>query len=85
MCAISTGANRDAYENGVYRFPVDQFLRPLQEAAGYCGLTWAELGRPNEAADDLAAYLTARSQADDAAALHERLAELRQGGGPRLH
>jgi glutathione-regulated potassium-efflux system ancillary protein KefG len=42
MCAISTGANRDAYENGVYRFPLDEFLRPLKEAAGYCGLTWAE-------------------------------------------
>jgi glutathione-regulated potassium-efflux system ancillary protein KefG len=42
MCAISTGANRDAYENGVYRFPLNEFLRPLQEAAGYCGLTWAE-------------------------------------------
>ena len=42
MCAISTGANRDAYENGAYRFPLDQFLRPLQEAAGYCGLNWAD-------------------------------------------
>ena len=42
MCAISTGANRDAYENGVYRFPLNEFLRPLQEAAGYCGLAWAE-------------------------------------------
>lgn len=42
MCAVSTGANRDAYENGVYRFPLNEFLRPLQEAAIYCGLTWAE-------------------------------------------
>jgi glutathione-regulated potassium-efflux system ancillary protein KefG len=42
MCAVSTGANRDAYENGVYRFPLGEFLRPLQEAAGYCGLDWAE-------------------------------------------
>ena len=42
MCAISTGANRDAYENGVYRFPINEFLRPLQEAARYCGMTWAE-------------------------------------------
>jgi regulator of sirC expression with transglutaminase-like and TPR domain len=49
------------------------------------GLTWAELGRPAEAADDLAAYLGARPDADDAAALRERLAELRRDGAPRLH
>ena len=49
------------------------------------GLAWAELGRPAEAADDLAAYLAARPMADDAAALHERLAELRRDGAPRLH
>lgn len=49
------------------------------------GLAWAELGRPTEAADDLAAYLAARPAADDAAALRERLAELRRGGAPRLH
>ena len=49
------------------------------------GLAWAELGRPAEAADDLAAYLAARPMADDAAALRERLAELRRDGAPRLH
>ena len=49
------------------------------------GLTWAELGRPLEAADDLAAYLAARPGADDAAARRERLAELRRDGAPRLH
>lgn len=49
------------------------------------GLTWAELGRPAEAADDLAAYLAARPAAADAAALAERLAELRRDGAPRLH
>ncbi|GCL65043.1 SirB1 family protein [Pseudaquabacterium pictum] len=49
------------------------------------GLTWAELGRPAEAADDLAAYLAARPDAEDAAALRERLAELRRDGAPRLH
>jgi regulator of sirC expression with transglutaminase-like and TPR domain len=49
------------------------------------GLTWAELGRPVEAADDLAAYLAARPDADDARALRERLAELRRDGAPRLH
>lgn len=49
------------------------------------GLTWAELGRPAEAADDLAAYLAQRPEADDAAALRERLAELRRDGAPRLH
>ena len=49
------------------------------------GLTWAELGRPAEAADDLAAYLEQRPEADDAAALRERLVELRRDGAPRLH
>ena len=49
------------------------------------GLTWAELGRPVEAADDLAAYLAGRPEAEDAAALRERLAELRRGGQPGLH
>lgn len=42
MCAISTGANRDAYENGVYRFPLNDFLRPLEQTARYCGLKWSE-------------------------------------------
>ena len=53
------------------------------------GLVWAELGRPVEAAEDLAAYLDARPDADDAPALRERLAglqaELRAGGAPGLH
>lgn len=49
------------------------------------GLAWAELGRHAEAVDDLAAYLAAAPAADDAAALRERLAELRRKGAPRLH
>ena len=53
------------------------------------GLAWAELGRPVEAAEDLAAYLTARPDADDALPLAERLAELqaelKAGGAPGLH
>ena len=49
------------------------------------GLTWAELGRTVQAADDLAAYLAGRPEAGDAAALRERLAELRRGGQPGLH
>ena len=47
------------------------------------GLTWAELGRPAEAADDLSAYLLSRPDAADAPALRERLAELQRGGAPR--
>ena len=47
------------------------------------GLTWAELGRPAEAADDLSAFLSARPDAADAPALRERLAELQRGGAPR--
>lgn len=43
MCAVSTGSNRDAYgEDGLYRYSMDEFLRPLQHTAEYCGLTWAE-------------------------------------------
>lgn len=49
------------------------------------GLAWAELGRYGEAAADLEAYLADRPGADDAAALRERLAELRRDGAPRLH
>lgn len=49
------------------------------------GLTWAELGRPAEAADDLAAYIAARPDAQDTSALRERLAELRRDSAPRLH
>ena len=49
------------------------------------GLVWAQLGRPAEAADDLAAYLLARPDAADAAALREHLAALRRGAAPRLH
>ncbi len=49
------------------------------------GLAWAELGCALEAADDLAAYLAARPEAQDAPALRERLAELRRNGAPRLH
>ena len=47
------------------------------------GLTLAELGRPAEAADDLAAYLLTRPDAGDAPALRERLAELQRGAAPR--
>jgi regulator of sirC expression with transglutaminase-like and TPR domain len=60
----------------------------LPDAAEECrdrGLAWAELGRPAEAADDLALYLAARPEAGDARALRERLAELRRDGAPRLH
>ena len=49
------------------------------------GLTWAELGRHGEASADLEAYLAARPEAEDAAALRARLAELRRNGTPRLH
>ena len=49
------------------------------------GQTWAELGRPAEAADDLAAYLQASPDAADAAALAAWLAALRRGSAPRLH
>ena len=49
------------------------------------GLTWAELGRAREAADDLEAYLARRPDADDANAVAERVNELRRSDSPRLH
>jgi regulator of sirC expression with transglutaminase-like and TPR domain len=48
-------------------------------------LVYAELGRSDAAAQDLAAYLEHRPKADDAASLQERLTELRRLGRPRLH
>jgi regulator of sirC expression with transglutaminase-like and TPR domain len=49
------------------------------------GLAYAELGQFGMAADDVEAYLAHRPRDDDAAALRERLDELRQAGRPRLH
>ena len=49
------------------------------------GLTYAELGRTEEAARDLATYLEHRPQAQDRRALVDRLAELRRATPPRLH
>ena len=49
------------------------------------GLTYAELGRTEEAAQDLATYLEHRPQAQDSRALVDRLAELRRATPPRLH
>lgn len=49
------------------------------------GLAWAELGRPTEAAADLAVYLERAPDAVDAPALRMRLDALRRDGAPRLH
>src|SRR5574337_1145665 len=49
------------------------------------GLVWAELGRPGDAVADLQAYVDAHPDADDAAAIQERLRELRRQDAPRLH
>ncbi len=49
------------------------------------GLLLAELGRLDRACDDLAAYLAARPDAEDAAALHRRLAGWRAEPPPALH
>ena len=49
------------------------------------GLVLAEIGHDSAAVPDLEAYLAARPEADDAAPLRERLAELRRGGPSRLH
>jgi regulator of sirC expression with transglutaminase-like and TPR domain len=44
-----------------------------------------EMGRPSEAADDLAAYLQHKPEADDATALRRRLSQLRRASRPPLH
>lgn len=49
------------------------------------GLTHAELGAWDAAADDLDAYVAHSPQADDRRAIAERAAELRAQGRPRLH
>jgi regulator of sirC expression with transglutaminase-like and TPR domain len=49
------------------------------------GLACAELGLFPRAADDIEGYLQHRPRADDAPALHLRLAELRGAGSPRWH
>ena len=49
------------------------------------GLTFAELGLNEAAADDLAYYLEHASDAQDRQAILARLTELRRRSGPRLH
>jgi regulator of sirC expression with transglutaminase-like and TPR domain len=49
------------------------------------GLVWAELGRPKDALADLQAYVDQHPDADDAAAVRERLRELGRRDAPRLH
>jgi regulator of sirC expression with transglutaminase-like and TPR domain len=49
------------------------------------GLVYAEMGEHAAAGDDLEAYLEHRPDAEDHAALAERLRELRALGRPRLH
>ena len=49
------------------------------------GLTFGELGRAEDAAADLDAYLALRPDAHDAPALAARACELRDSGTPRLH
>jgi regulator of sirC expression with transglutaminase-like and TPR domain len=49
------------------------------------GLAYAELGRPDAAAADLADYLEHAGNAQDRTEIARRLAELRRGGVPRLH
>ena len=42
-CAISTGGRQSAYEAGCKRrFSLAEILRPFEQAAYLCGMTWAE-------------------------------------------
>jgi regulator of sirC expression with transglutaminase-like and TPR domain len=49
------------------------------------GLVLAEMGQHGLAADDIAAYLAHKPNADDAVALGRQLEALRERGRPRLH
>jgi len=49
------------------------------------GLVLAELGQYPQAVDDIETYLRHRPEAEDHAALSERVTELRGAGWPRLH
>jgi glutathione-regulated potassium-efflux system ancillary protein KefG len=43
LCVISTSASAgDFTPEGDYRFSLSEFLRPFEQTARYCGLTWAE-------------------------------------------
>jgi glutathione-regulated potassium-efflux system ancillary protein KefG len=43
MVAVTTGGDADAYHpTGINRFSITEFLRPLEQTANLCGLTWAE-------------------------------------------
>jgi glutathione-regulated potassium-efflux system ancillary protein KefG len=42
-CAVSTGGRPEAYRSeGDNRFSVEDFLRPFEQTARRCGMTWAE-------------------------------------------
>jgi glutathione-regulated potassium-efflux system ancillary protein KefG len=50
LAAFSTGARaRDFEAGGVNRYPLGDFLRPLEQTARRCGLKWAEPFAVNEA------------------------------------
>jgi glutathione-regulated potassium-efflux system ancillary protein KefG len=43
LVAVTAGGSQEAYRpDGINRFPMTEFLRPLEATAYLCGLTWAE-------------------------------------------
>ena len=83
MCAVSTGANRDAYAaHGRYRFDMEAFLRPLEETARYCGVKWAEpfVLHGREALSPEALDAGVRAYRDRIARTAARLARKRRAG-----
>jgi glutathione-regulated potassium-efflux system ancillary protein KefG len=43
LCAVTTGGEPEAYTpSGSNRFPIAEFLRPMEATAYLCGLAWAE-------------------------------------------
>lgn len=61
--AISTGGSDDTYaKQGANRFPVDDYIRPLEQTALLCGMSWQRpfISHAPRALDD--ATLTAEGQ-----------------------
>jgi glutathione-regulated potassium-efflux system ancillary protein KefG len=43
LCAVTTGGEPEAYTpSGRNRFPIEEFLRPMEATAYLCGLAWAD-------------------------------------------
>lgn len=43
LLSVTTGSEHAAYgANGTHRFPIEDFLKPYQQTAYFCGMNWCE-------------------------------------------